>query len=222
MQLTGDMLIGGAAVRGKGGQMRAVNPSNGSNLDPSFAGGTLFDVDHACELAWAAFDAFRETGLEVRAGFLESIAEQLLALGDSLIERACAETGLPRGRIEGERGRTVGQLRLFAEVVRDGGWIEARIDPAQPSRTPMPRSDLRQRHIGIGSRRRVRRQQLSARFFRGRRRYGFGARGRLSRGGKSASRTPRHVRVGWTGYSGRCCGLRITGRGVLSACRCGI
>ena len=93
---------------------------------------------------------FRETGLEVRAKLLEGVAEQILALGDSLIDRACAETGLPKGRIEGERGRTVSQLRLFADVVRDGGWIEARIDPAQPSRTPMPRSDLRQRHIGVG------------------------------------------------------------------------
>ena len=150
MQLSGDMLIGGAAVRGKGAEMRAINPSDGSKLDPSFAGGTSSDVDRACGLAWAAFDTFRETSLEARAKLLEGIAEQLLALGEPLIERACAETGLPKGRIEGERGRTVGQLRLFADVVRDGGWIEARIDPAQPSRAPMPRSDLRQRHIGIG------------------------------------------------------------------------
>jgi alpha-ketoglutaric semialdehyde dehydrogenase len=150
MQLTGDMLIGGAAVRGKGAEMRAIDPSAGSKLDPPFVGGTQADVDRACELAWSAFDTFRETSLATRAKFLEGIAEQLLALGDALIDRACAETGLPRGRIEGERGRTVGQLRLFADVVRDGGWIEARIDPAQPSRTPMPRSDLRQRHVGVG------------------------------------------------------------------------
>ena len=150
MQLTGDMLIGGAAVQGKGAKMRAIDPSNGSNLDPLFSGGTTKDVEQACGLAWLAFDIFRETGLEVRARLLEGVAEQLLALGDSLIERACAETGLPKGRIEGERGRTVNQLRLFADVVRDGGWIEARIDPAQPSRTPLPRSDLRQRHIGVG------------------------------------------------------------------------
>jgi 2,5-dioxopentanoate dehydrogenase len=150
MQLTGDMLIGGAAVRGKGPAMRAVDPSNGNNLDPPFMGGTKADVDHACRLAWSAFDVFRETGLDERARLLEGIADQLLALGEALIERACAETGLPRARIEGERGRTVGQLRLFADVVRDGGWIDARIDPAQPSRKPMARSDLRQRHIGIG------------------------------------------------------------------------
>ena len=150
MRLTGDMLIGGAAVQGSGARMRAVNPSNGSDLDPLFSGGTAEDVEQACGLAWSAFDVFRETGLEVRAKLLEGVAEQILALGDLLVERACAETGLPKGRIEGERGRTVSQLRLFADVVRDGGWIEARIDAAQPSRTPIPRSDLRQRHIGIG------------------------------------------------------------------------
>lgn len=150
MQLTGDMLIGGAAVRGKGPAMRAVDPSNGNNLGPSFMGGTTADVDHACRLAWSAFDVFRETSLDERARLLEGIADQLLALGEGLIERACAETGLPRARIEGERGRTVGQLRLFADVVRDGGWMDARIDPAQPLRKPMARSDLRQRHIGIG------------------------------------------------------------------------
>ncbi|HME23210.1 MAG TPA: aldehyde dehydrogenase (NADP(+)) [Acetobacteraceae bacterium] len=150
MQLTGDMLIGGEAVRGTGAVIRAVNPSTGRELDPLFPSGTPADVGRACTLAWAAFDIFRETGLEQRARFLEVIAEQILALGDALIERTCAETGLPSGRIEGERGRTVGQLRLFADVVRDGGWIDARIDPALPTRTPLPRSDLRQRHIALG------------------------------------------------------------------------
>jgi 2,5-dioxopentanoate dehydrogenase len=60
------------------------------------------------------------------------------------------ESGLPRGRLEGERGRTVGQLRLFAEVVREGSWLEARIDPAMPDRKPLPRSDLRLRHVPLG------------------------------------------------------------------------
>ena len=58
-------------------------------------------------------------------------------LGDALIERTMAESGLPRGRIEGERGRTTGQLRLFAEVVREGSWLEARIDPPLPDRKPL-------------------------------------------------------------------------------------
>jgi 2,5-dioxopentanoate dehydrogenase len=148
--LTGDMLIGGAAVRGSAAPIYGVNPATGEQLDPPFPGGTPADVEHACALAWDAFDSYRETTLAERARLLDAIAEQLLELGDALIERTCAETGLPRGRIEGERARTVGQLRLFANVVRDGNWIDARIDPAQPQRTPLPRSDLRQRHIGLG------------------------------------------------------------------------
>ncbi|MGY1893771.1 aldehyde dehydrogenase family protein, partial [Pseudomonas sp. SDT291_1_S447] len=66
-------------------------------------------VAQACALAWAAFDKYRETSLEARASFLEAIATQIEALGDELIERAVAETGLPHARIQGERGRTCGQ-----------------------------------------------------------------------------------------------------------------
>jgi alpha-ketoglutaric semialdehyde dehydrogenase len=71
-------------------------------------------------------------------------------LGDTLVERTSAETGLPRARVEGERGRTIGQLKLFADVVRQGEWLDLRIDPALPERTPLPRSDLRLRNTGIG------------------------------------------------------------------------
>ncbi|NUB17517.1 aldehyde dehydrogenase family protein, partial [Azospirillum brasilense] len=70
--------------------------------------------------------------------------------GAALIPRARAGGGLPRPGLEGERGRTVGQLRLFAQTVREGGWLEARIDPAQPERKPLPRPDVRQRHIPLG------------------------------------------------------------------------
>ena len=148
--LSGSMLIGASTVHGTLTQFHAINPATGEELEPVFGGGGAREVNKACDLAWAAFDSYRETSLEARAVFLEAIAMEILALGDALIERACAETGLPRGRIEGERGRTMGQLKLFAQSVRDGGWIDARIDPAMPERKPMPRSDLRQRHIALG------------------------------------------------------------------------
>jgi NADP-dependent aldehyde dehydrogenase len=112
--------------------------------------GTQAEVERACALAWEACDLYRETTLEERSEFLQTCAEEIESLGDALIQRAMQETGLPRGRLEGERARTTGQLRLFAEVVREGSWLEARIDPALPARTPMPRSDLRQRHIALG------------------------------------------------------------------------
>ena len=148
--IAGNMFVGGTAMRGTLTQFRAINPATGAEIDPVFGGGGAAEVNRACDLAWAAFDSYRETSLETRAAFLETIAEEILAAGDELVERACAETGLPRGRIEGERGRTVGQLRLFAQTVREGSWIDARIDPAMPERKPMPRSDIRQRHIALG------------------------------------------------------------------------
>ncbi|MHB0777688.1 aldehyde dehydrogenase family protein, partial [Halomonas sp. WWR20] len=95
-------------------------------------------------------DTYRETSLEDRAMFLETVASEIEAIGDELIQRAVAETGLPQGRIEGERGRTCGQLRLFANVVRAGEWLDVRVDPAMPERQPLPRADLRQRHIALG------------------------------------------------------------------------
>ena len=148
--LTGSMIIGADMVRGSLSRFQATNPATGAELDPAFCGGGPTEVNRACELAAAAFDSFRETSLEARATFLETIASEILALGDGLIERAVAESGLLRGRIEGERGRTMGQLRLFAQTVREGSWMDARIDPAMPGRTPLPRSDLRQRHIALG------------------------------------------------------------------------
>ena len=116
--ITGELLIGGTAVRGRETGFRAVDPASGSELDPVFTGAGRSEVEEACALAWAAFDVYRETGPAKRASFLELIATRILDLGDELIIRAVAETGLPRGRLDGERARTVGQLRLFAAVVR--------------------------------------------------------------------------------------------------------
>jgi NADP-dependent aldehyde dehydrogenase len=150
MNITGSQLIDGQAVQGKGTPFSGKNPARGETMTPEFSGATTADVAQACAAAAAAFRTYRATTPAARAKFLEEIATQILALGDALIERAVAESGLPRGRIEGERGRTVGQLRLFAAVVREGSDTEARIDPAMPERKPAPRSDLRQMHIGLG------------------------------------------------------------------------
>ncbi len=150
MQITGEMLIGRADVRGSAGTLEAFDPSRGERLTPAFGAGTVQDVERACELAAAAFDPFRALPLAKRAEFLEAVAQAILDLGDALIERANAETGLPVARLQGERARTVGQLRMFARVVRDGHFLDATIDPAQPSREPLPRSDLRLAKIGLG------------------------------------------------------------------------
>ncbi|RCV85872.1 aldehyde dehydrogenase family protein, partial [Billgrantia montanilacus] len=150
MTLQGKMLIGREAVSGSSTPIHGVNPATGETLEPTYVGGSKAEVERACELAEAAFGAYRETTLEQRATFLESAASEIEAIGDELIERGMAETGLPRARLEGERGRTCGQLRLFASVVRAGEWLDLRLDPALPDRQPMPRVDLRQRHIPLG------------------------------------------------------------------------
>ncbi len=129
---------------------RAVDPASGAALEPAFSAAGPEQVEAACALADAAFPSFSESTPELRAGFLETVAQAVGDLGDSLIERAMAETGLPRARLEGERARTIGQLRLFAHVVRAGDWVQATIDPAQPKRTPLPRPDLRRRHVALG------------------------------------------------------------------------
>lgn len=120
------------------------------SLPAYLAAHDLVAVTDACAAADAAFDTYRATTREQRAAFLERIADEILALGDTLIEVTMRESGLPRARLEGERGRTVGQLRLFANVVRIGGWQGLRIDPALPGRQPLPRPDLRMRSIGVG------------------------------------------------------------------------
>jgi NADP-dependent aldehyde dehydrogenase len=150
MQITGDMLIGGSAVRGTKGTLRAFDPARNMEIEPEFGAGGTVEVDRACELAALAFDPYRQAPLEKRARLLEAIADNIVALGDTLIERAQAESALPKARLEGERGRTVGQLRLFASLVREGRWLSATIDQAMPDRKPLPRSDLRAQKIPVG------------------------------------------------------------------------
>ncbi|MEO6918729.1 MAG: aldehyde dehydrogenase (NADP(+)) [Collimonas sp.] len=149
MNITGEMLIGQSAVKGSEGTLRAINPATNEKIGPDFGAGSTADVDRACTLAQQAFDTYRETTPDQRAQFLEDIATGILALGTALIERATQESGLPTARIEGERARTVGQLRLFAKVIRDGHHLGATLDSALPERTP-PRSDLRLRKIALG------------------------------------------------------------------------
>jgi NADP-dependent aldehyde dehydrogenase len=137
-------------MRGAAATFSAINPADGSSMEPSFAGATKEQVEQAASLAWDAFPVYKETSLEDRARFLEAIAEGILTLGDELVLRAIDETGLPRGRIEGERARTVGQLRLFAKEVRDGAFQELRFDPADADRKPAAKPDLRLRNIALG------------------------------------------------------------------------
>lgn len=150
MPVTGKSLIRGRGVAGTDGYANAVNPATGETLEPAFGMVSLVQLEEATEAAKEAFDDYRGTSPEVRAAFLERIAANVEAIGTELTERAAAETGLPAGRLESERSRTVGQLRMFAEVVRQGDHLQVRIDPAQPERQPAGRPDIRQHHIPLG------------------------------------------------------------------------
>jgi NADP-dependent aldehyde dehydrogenase len=143
------MIIGRHAVRGSAGTVRAYDPARHTQLEPEFGLATGANVQQACALAEQAFDTYRATSLVQRAAFLETIAQRILDIGPALIERAGLESGLPQARLEGERGRTVNQLRLFAKVVRDGHWLQATLDPALPQRAPA-RPDLRMRKVPVG------------------------------------------------------------------------
>ena len=136
-------LIDGAVQAGSGVRFRATDPSTGRALEPEFISASAQDVERAAELAAAAAPQLTAISPRERATFLRTIADELTADGATIVERAQLETGLPRPRLEGELARTAGQLRLFAEVVEEGSWVDARIDEALPDRKPLPRSDVR-------------------------------------------------------------------------------
>lgn len=148
--LTGSMLIGAADVRGSAGEVRGVDPASGAVLEPVYGLGDATDVDRAVSLAWEAFPVYRATSPRVRAAFLASVADNVEALGDTLVGRVVAETGIPEARVRGELARTTNQLRLFASMVTDGRWLGARLDTADPGRVPLPKPDLRQRKVPLG------------------------------------------------------------------------
>lgn len=148
--LTGEMFLGASRAMGTAGTVHGIDPRTGATLEPAYGLGTHEDVARAAALAGEAFAAYRATGPKDRAAFLEQVADNIAALGDTLVSQVQLETGIVEPRVRGELGRTVNQLRLFATVVREGSWIGARIDPALPDRAPLPRPDIRQRKIPVG------------------------------------------------------------------------
>jgi NADP-dependent aldehyde dehydrogenase len=146
---TGTHIIGFESSAQGAKVMTSINPANGEKLG-EFVVATPGEVDRAVNKAAAAFQVYRKkSGLE-KARFLEAIADEIVAIGDELITVCCAESALPKGRIEGERGRTTGQLRLFANLLKEGSWLDARIETAEPERVPLPKPDIRSMQIPLG------------------------------------------------------------------------
>ncbi|GAA1857042.1 aldehyde dehydrogenase (NADP(+)) [Brevibacterium marinum] len=148
--LTGASIIAGEAVEGINGTTRAIDPSTNTPLEPEYSKLDSTQAQQATAAAAAAFRDYRATTPQARAAFLDAIAATIEGRREQIVERAMAETGLPSARLTGEVGRTVGQLRLFAGVVREGNFHGARIDPALPDRSPGPRLDIRQRRVPLG------------------------------------------------------------------------
>ena len=131
-------------------QFQTFDPQKNQKNPWEFIEATASEVDQAVAAATEAFETFRNASGKQKADLLNAIADQIMNLGDELIQTYCAETGLPAGRAQGERGRTVFQLRSFAELVAEGSWVEASIDTGDPNRTPMPKPDLRKMNIPLG------------------------------------------------------------------------
>lgn len=139
-------LIAGNWVKGK----KTFTSSPASGQMHAFAIGQASDVDDAAQAAEKAFWSYGYSTREERANFLNTIADEIEARAEAITEIGCSETGLPEARLNGERGRTTGQLRLFAQHIMQDGYLDRRHDAELPDRQPLPRPDLRmvQRPIG--------------------------------------------------------------------------
>lgn len=150
MELTGKNIIGAELYGGGKTTFFAVNPASGEDIAPAFKEATLEEINTAIDSATEAFQIYRNKSGNEKAIFLETIADEILALGDDLIKRCMAESGLPEARLAGERGRTMNQLKLFAQVLKEGSWVDARIDYADPDRKPLPKPDVRSMLKALG------------------------------------------------------------------------
>lgn len=126
------------------------NPATATALDGFFVQATASEIDLAVSKARSAYAVYKSKSGAEKAFFLRTIADEIEAMSEQIIARACAESGLPEGRLVGEKGRTLAQLRLFASLLEDGHWVEATIDKAMPDRTPLPRPDIRKMLMPVG------------------------------------------------------------------------
>jgi alpha-ketoglutaric semialdehyde dehydrogenase len=143
MQLLGKSIIGFARGASNNGAFHGVDPSSGAELGPTYYSASAEEVDFAARLANEAFAAYGRVAGKDKAAFLRKIAENIESLGDALVTRATQETGLPEARIRTETARACFQLRLFAELVEEGSWVDARIDRGDQNRTPLRKPDVR-------------------------------------------------------------------------------
>ncbi len=148
--ITGKNYIGNNQSAKGNKTYKTFNPKLNLENASVFTEATTGEINETVNLASKTFKEFQNIPGIKKAEFLNAIADEILALDDELIQVYCSETGLPEGRAKGERGRTVGQLRTFADLVIEGSWVEATIDTAIPDRQPMPKSDVRKMMVPLG------------------------------------------------------------------------
>lgn len=141
--LLGSSFIGYARSAGTQPCGQGVNPGTGDKLPPIYMAATPAEVERAVTLAAAAFPVYSALSGKARAGFLRAIAVRIESAVEEIALRGVQETGLPEARMRGETGRTAGQLRMFATLIDEGSWVDARIEHAQADRLPVPKPDLR-------------------------------------------------------------------------------
>ncbi|MGA3134032.1 MAG: aldehyde dehydrogenase (NADP(+)) [Terracidiphilus sp.] len=141
--LRGCSILNGKPGETTGEEFAGFDPATRTRLDPAFHSASLEDVDLAATLAGEAFAIYSKYSGQEKGRFLRQIALGIEGIAVELVERAHRETALPEKRLQGELARTANQLRIFAQLVEEGSWVNARIDPAQPDRAPLPRADLR-------------------------------------------------------------------------------
>ena len=150
MPLTGKSILGYASAETRGQAFRATNPATAEQIQPQFYSASTEDVNQATLLAERAFPQWSVASGKTKAAFLRKIAEKIESLGDELTNRVTEETALPTARVKSETARTCFQLRFFAQLVEEGSWVAARVDQADPNRTPMPKPDVRSFYRAIG------------------------------------------------------------------------
>lgn len=141
--LSGKSIIGFGRGKDSANRFHAFNPNTGNEVEPEFHSADIDELNRAVELANEARIAFGKVSGRDKAIFLRRIADNIEAAGETLLERASLETGLPVARFVSERGRTCFTLRMFADLLDEGSWVDARIDTPNASRKPVPKPDVR-------------------------------------------------------------------------------
>lgn len=148
--ITGKNYIGNVLSSANTLTFKTFNPQKNTENDIVYAEASVTEINKAVELATETHKTFGTISGAKKSDFLNEIAKEIEELGDELIKTFCSESGLAEERALVERERTLFQLRLFANLVKEGSWVEATIDTADPNRNPIPKIDIRKMLVPLG------------------------------------------------------------------------